>query len=474
MPGSSPSWPNTAWTPGSPGTDVAGTESVCPVCLARIPARLAERDGEVRLEKSCPEHGDFSVPVWRGKPALAGWTRPKTPSFPAAPAAGGERGCPFDCGLCPEHGQHTCTVLVEVTSRCSLRCPLCFASAGGWRDDGPDPSAGSLDALMRAVRAVAGPCNLQFSGGEATEREDLPDLVRRAKAAGFPFVQLNTNGLRLAGGPEYAGELRRAGLDSAFLQFDGTDDSVHQALRGRPLLAAKLRAVENLGRAGIGVVLVPTVVPGVNDDDLGGLLRLAADLSPTVRGIHFQPVSYFGRYPVPPDDAGRITLPEVMAGLEAQTGGLVSARDFAPPGCEHAQCSFHANYLVEEDGSLRLLTRPACGCAPRPAAEGAAAAKAFVARQWAAPASAPESPARPLDDLDRFLARASRHMFAVSAMAFQDCWTLDLERLRGCCIHVAAPGGGGRLVPFCADSLTSRGGRSRYRRPGAGTGAAAV
>ena len=162
----------------------------------------------------------------------------------------------------------------------------------------------------------------------------LLDLVRRAKAAGFPFVQLNTNGLRLAAEPELADGLREAGLDSAFLQFDGADDSAHLVLRGRSLLEAKLRAVENLGRAGVGVVLVPTVVPGVNDDGLGDLLRLAVALSPAVRGIHFQPVSYFGRYPAPPRDADRITLPELMAGLEAQSGGLVRVRDFQPPGCE--------------------------------------------------------------------------------------------------------------------------------------------
>lgn len=436
------------------------TESVCPACLARIPAQRVARDGEVRLEKSCPEHGAFSTPVWRGAPGLAGWTRPKTPSFPAAPATAVAQGCPFDCGLCPEHGQHTCTVLVEVTQRCSLGCPVCFASAGGRQ---PDPPVEALDTLLRAARAAAGPCNLQLSGGEPTEREDLPGLVRRAKAAGFPFVQLNTNGLRLAADPDLAKELRAAGLDSAFLQFDGADDSAHLALRGRSLLEAKLLAVQHLGRAGVGVVLVPTVVPGVNEDGLGDLLRLAVALSPTVRGIHFQPVSYFGRYPMAPDDAGRITLPEVMAGLEAQSGGLVRAADFMPPGCEHALCSFHANYLVEEDGSLRLLTRPSCQCAPRPAAEGAAAAKAFVARQWAAPEEARLPMAGPADDLDRFLARASTHLLAVSGMAFQDCWTLDLERLRGCCIHVADPRGGGRLVPFCAYNLTSRDGRPLYR-----------
>jgi hypothetical protein len=150
-----------------------------------------------------------------------------------------------------------------------------------------------------------------------------------------------------------------------------------------------------------------------------------------------------------------------MRGLEKQTAGLVTTDDFLPPGCEHSLCSFHANYLVREDGGLQRLSvqRSACDCRPRPASEGADAAKAFVKRQWAAPRNgAPQqqestAPQPPADDLDRFLQRAATHTFAVSAMAFQDVWNIDLERVRGCCIHVAAPDG--RIVPFCAWNCTS-------------------
>jgi uncharacterized radical SAM superfamily Fe-S cluster-containing enzyme len=454
-------------------------ESVCPVCLARIAARHERRGDDVYLTKLCPEHGEFSTVVWRGEPAITDWGRRKLPSRPARPATGPARGCPFDCGLCPEHNQHTCTAVVDVTARCNLACPTCFASAG---TDGPaDPPIPAIRAMLTAVRAASGPCNIQLSGGEPTVRDDLPEIIALTKELGFPFVQVNTNGVRLAAETGYARALAQAGLDSAFFQFDGLDDAVYTALRGAPLLGRKLAALDAMAEAGIGVVLVPTVVPGVNDHALGAILSLAADRSPAVRGVHFQPVSYFGRYDRAPKDKDRITLPEIMRGLEAQTTGLIRADDFLPPGCEHSRCSFHANYLVMEDGGLQRVSagRGCCDTSPILASQGADKAKRFVSRQWAAPGptdtpglSLPMAPRRDdsgasgcscaaPDDLDRFLARASTHLLAVSAMAFQDAWTLDLDRLRGCCIHAVAPDG--RLVPFCAYNLTAMDGTPLYR-----------
>ena len=446
--------------------------SVCPVCLKPIPAWHESRNGDTLLVKECPEHGEFRTIVWRGEPDFHSWSRPKIPSLPKRPSTRADRGCPLDCGLCDAHRQHTCTALIEVTWRCDLGCPVCFASSGASAP--PDPARDDVARLLDRVLDASGRCNVQLSGGEPTVRHDLPDLIRLAKSRGFPFVQLNTNGLRIGREPGYAETLAEAGLDSVFLQFDGTGDAVYAALRGRPLLETKLAALDALAGAGIGIVLVPTVVPGVNDHDLGAIIRLAAERSPAVRGVHFQPVSYFGRYPEPPGDAARITLPEIMRALAEQTGGAMRLDHFSPPGCEHSHCSFHANYVVGEGGQLRRLGGGSgCGCtpqpesrpAPRPASEGADNAKAFVRRQWAAAASDPrpglDLPMAPQDDLDRFIARAATHTLAVSAMAFQDCWTLDLERLKGCCIHEVAPDG--RLIPFCAYNLTSMDGETLYR-----------
>ncbi len=448
----------------APAAVLSATLSLCPVCLARLPAQRVLRGDTVFLERVCPDHGAFSAPVWRGDPAMTAWRRPKRPSMPPEPRESAEEGCPFACGLCREHGQHTCTAVVEITQRCDLRCPVCFASAGADADDPP------LDELARRLidlRRTAGQCNLQLSGGEPTLREDLPAVIAAAREAGFSFVQLNTNGLRLGREPDYAGRLAGAGLASVFLQFDGSDAAC-AALRGRPLLADKLGAIRAADKAGLGVVLVPTVVRGVNDRELGDILRLALSQAPAVRGVHFQPAASFGRYPwkggaSTPSQRANLTLPEVLRGLVAQSGGLLREEDVHPPCCEHELCSFSGSFLRLPGGGLEALRENSDGCCGEiPKAEdGAAQSRAFTARQWAAPRPARPLPAQP-DDFDRFLARAAtENRFSISCMAFQDVWSLDLERVRGCCIHVQAADGG--LIPFCLYNLTAADGRTLYR-----------
>ncbi len=438
-------------------TKVLGpVESVCPDCLTRLTGRLIEHENSIRLEKTCPEHGPSAATIWRGEPSFLSWFRPKLP-FHGGNRRPTGRGCPFDCGLCADHGQRTCTALVEVTSRCNLACPVCFADSGGTATDlAPDILARMFDRIM----AQTGGCNLQLSGGEPTVRTDLPLLVGLAKKAGFTFIQLNSNGLAFADDPDLASRLHDRGLSSVFLQFDGLRDEIFARLRGRRLLDVKLLAIDRLTEAGLGIVLVPTVVRDINFDQLGELVRFGLDRQPHVRGVHFQPISYFGRFPASftPD---HVTLPEIMQGLADQSYGLLRLEDFRPPGCEHALCSFSARYLVHEDGDLQRLGSASCDCSPRPAEQGALTAIEVTARQWSAAPRANDCAPASDDDLDRFLRRARSHVFAVSAMAFQDAWSLNLERLHGCCIHVAQPDG--RLIPFCSFNLTARNGRPLHR-----------
>ena len=440
------------------------TESVCPECLARIPAVRVRDGGDVYLQKTCPRHGDFRTVIWRGSPDFSSWVRPKTPSFPQQPFTPVGAGCPFDCGLCPEHRQQSCCVLLEVTQRCDLGCPVCFADAA--HNPMPDLSLAEIDAWYRRLLTAGGPFNIQLSGGEPCGREDLAEIIRMGRSHGFTFFQLNTNGLRIARDIDYLAELKEAGLATVFLQFDGTTDGIYQQIRGRALLETKLAAIARCAEVGVGVVLVPTLVPGVNTGDIGAVLRLALSLMPAVRGVHFQPISYFGRYPTPPTDAMRITIPEIIRAIAEQSGGRIPADTLCPPGGENALCSFHGNYVLMPDGSLKPLTRhtSASCCQPVPAAEGAARSRAFVARHWSSPGlqkGAAAAGGFGLGDWDVFLARKQTHTFCVSGMAFQDAWNLDLERLRDCYIHTASPDG--RLVPFCAYNLTDAHGRALYR-----------
>jgi 7,8-dihydro-6-hydroxymethylpterin dimethyltransferase len=462
------------------GQEREQTESLCPICLRRLSARRVHQDGTVYLVKHCPAHGEFRAPVWRGAPAFNQWQRPKIPTRPPAVFTEVEKGCPFDCGLCDDHRQRSCTVIIEVTQRCDLGCPVCFAAAPA---RAPDPSPEVIGGLLRRAREAGPGSNIQLSGGEPTLREDLPDIVALGRKIGFEFIQLNTNGLRLGRDRAYVKALQQAGLASVFLQFDGTEEGIYQRLRGRALIREKIAAVEACAEHNIGVVLVPTLVPGVNVHNIGAILQAALDWVPTVRGVHFQPISYLGRYPAPPDDASRITLPEVLCAIEGQSHGRIQTSHFGPPGCENALCSFHGKFMLLPDGKVMPLKsegRGACCAAPIKADVGAAKAIAAVARQWAgresatveagaAPGCQCKEPGNgPADSvtiapmsLDAFIQRARTHTFSISAMAFQDVWNIALDRVRDCCIHVMAPDG--RLIPFCLYNLTAVDGQRLYR-----------
>jgi len=461
------------------GTTLSSTESVCPVCLQRIAAERIAEDDAVFLRKSCPEHGDFKTVLWRGLSTYKSWGgASRAPARPPVCGTDRDKGCPFDCGLCPDHRQHTCCVVLDVTERCNLDCPVCFASAGASRK--PDPSVDEIEAWCHALLASGGPFNIHLSGGEPTVRRDLPEIVRRIRALGFSYIQLNTNGLRLAAEKEYAGELKEAGLTCVFLQFDGITDDVFERIRGRRLLETKLNTIHNCGAQELGVVLVPTLIPGVNTGQIGDLLRTAMALAPTVRAIHFQPISYFGRYPAAPRNADRITIPEVIQLIEEQTAGQFSVSNFYPASGENPYCSFHGKFWLYPDGRVEPAARPAvvscCGAASdsnlvqlgtanHSQGEGARRAQRFVARHWAFPAGASLLSNERLENidvtsLDTFLME-EKHSFCISGMVFQDAWNLDLERLRECFLHVLSPEQ--KLVPLCAYNLTAVDGKTLYR-----------
>ena len=429
--------------------------SLCPECLRRIDARYVDDEAQnVYLDKNCPEHGNFRAPVWTatpGTPHFEEWKNAALPERSAESDNAREKGCPFDCGLCPEHARQTCCALVEVTRRCDMHCLVCYASAGG---DTPDPPPEEVEKRLAALFARAGQVNIQLSGGEPTMRNDLPDIIRLVRAKGFPFVQLNTNGLRLARESGYAERLKEAGLDLVYLQWDGVSEKVFLRLRGAPYAADKERAAERCIRAGLSLVFVMTAARGVNDGEFGAMLRKALACGPHVRGLHVQPAASFGRYPWEIENAPRLTLPEIMRALEEQSGGMVKARDFHPPSSEHALCSCSALYRRIENNALERISGDTQSCCPPALSETPAQRAAeFTARHWGA--LGPQTPLQERrDGFDAFLASSSlRQRFTLSAMAFQDAYTFDLERIRRCHIHIVTEEG--KRVPFCAYNLTS-------------------
>ena len=430
---------------------LAKTRSVCPVCLRTIDAKYMARGGRVFLEKSCPEHGEFSVQIWDSPTGFMKWKK----RVEAEPEFAGN--CPNDCGICENHIQATCCVLLEVTQRCNLGCPTCFASSGGGGVPA-DPDIAKISGWYDMLMERGGPFNIQLSGGEPTMRDDLPEIIRLGREKGFSFFQLNTNGLRIAEEAGYIEGLAEAGLSTVFLQFDGFSEKANLALRGRDIADKKLRAVERCAETNVGVVLVPTVMRGANDGELGAILRFAAEQMPIVRGVHFQPVSLFGRYAAGGD--ARITLPELFTLIEEQTGGLLSKSDFLPSNAEHPLCGFHADYKVK-DGAWKLLRSGGDDCC---CGVSSSQARAAVARKWTIsvrPASPEKTGAYDVSMLDEFLAERRNTTLAISGMAFQDAYTMDLQRLRRCYIHIVSQDG--RLVPFCSYNLTSDSGEALYR-----------
>lgn len=431
------------------------TESLCPVCLKKIDADIISQGSKFYMVKSCPEHGSFQTILWNGSTPMDKWMLKKERAFIKNPQVPVEKGCPYDCGLCSEHRQHTCTALIEITQSCNLHCRFCFANSEACGEK--DPSVEQINFLYQCVKKASGICNIQLSGGEPTLRDDLPQIIRNGKEIGFQFIQINTNGIRLAQDEAFVEELKTAGLDSVFLQFDGTNDVIYRKLRGRRLFALKEKAIENCMKYGIGVILVPTLVPGINTNNIGQIIDFALKHLEAVRGVHFQPVSYFGRIPKQPDEKDRITLSELMDEIERQTAGKIKAKDLKPPQCENSLCSFHGNFLSLGNGKLAAVSKDPSCC--KKADEGALKAKVYVSKNWAARQA--DSTEGQKSDWDKILDSIHRNSFCVSAMAFQDIWNVDLNRIKDCCIHVVSPQG--KLISFCIYNITDVYGKSLYR-----------
>ena len=437
--------------------EIRKTMSVCPVCLTRIPAvKIVGADGNIYMEKKCWEHGPFRTLIWEGDlGSYVNWSAgdSNTPVTPVW-AREAERGCPNDCGLCQNHERDGCCVLLELTNRCNLSCPVCFASAG--EQTPHDLSVEEIGKQYDLLMEHGGPFNIQLSGGEPTLREDLDKIIALGKEKGFTFFQLNTNGIRLAREDGYAAHLAKAGVSVVFLQFDGLDDEIYQTLRGAALAETKLRAIENCKAAGLPVVLVPTVAPGVNDHALGDILRFALAHAPHVRGVHIQPISYFGRCGLEAPKK-RLTIPAVLRRIEEQTEGLMKASDFGGGGAESPYCSFHASYLRKDDGSPKALPRRRSQCCCVRSSD----ARDFVSQQWSGKASCCDGDSDTAS-LDAFLQKTVENTFTVSGMVFQDAYNLDLDRLRRCYICEVDTQKG--MIPFCAYNLTDVNGKALYRK----------
>jgi uncharacterized radical SAM superfamily Fe-S cluster-containing enzyme len=457
------------------------TRSICPECLKVLDATIFEEDGKVYIKKECPVHGFFRDVYWSNYEQYLraekfryegdGLNNPRTRTI---------NGCPYDCGICPEHKSHTVLAIIDVTNRCNLKCPVCFANAaaaGYVYEPTKEEVRGMVENLRKndPVPATA----LQFSGGEPTIRNDLFELIRMAKDLGFQHVEVNTNGLRLAQSVDYCKGLKEAGMSTVYLQFDGLTSEVYKFIRGLDLLDIKMKAVENLRRAGIdSVVLVVTLIKGVNDNQLGDIISFAVQNFDVIRCINVQPVSLCGRLPQTERDRMRITIPDFMQLVQEQTNGKIKVSDFYPVPVAvpvskavgalkdkryaeftaHPHCGM-ATYIFVEDGEMIPITNfgnidKFYGVMKKVYEDASKGSKtkaklrligalrhiklSFVRKYiWRV---LREGSYEALGDLQR-------QAILLSAMHFMDPYNFDLERVQRCVIHYAVPDG--RIIPFC-------------------------
>lgn len=287
------------------------TQSLCEVCLTLVPTKIQILGDEVWYEKRCKQHGVQSTLV---SDDAAYWRKCKDfikpGDRPLAFQHKTEFGCPYDCGLCPDHEQHSCLALIEITEHCNLTCPVCFAESSPARTS--FTTLATIEKMLDALVASEGePDLVQISGGEPTLHPEFFAILDAVRARPIRHVMINTNGLRIARDPEFVARLagQKRGLE-VYLQFDSLQRDALVNLRGADLRRIRQQALENLEQHGISTTLVATVKRGVNDGEIGDVVRHALSWK-CVRGVTFQPVQDAGRNENFNKDTDRIMLSEI-------------------------------------------------------------------------------------------------------------------------------------------------------------------
>ncbi len=471
------------------------TESLCPDCLEVIPAVLYEEAGRVMMLKSCPDHGEIKDIIWsdaRMYRQMEAWdfgdncgvTNPRVTDAVK---------CPDDCGLCNIHTSHTSLANVDLTNRCNLTCPICFANANA---SGTlfEPSFEQVVEMMKNLRnekPVA--CRIiQFSGGEPLVYPHFLEVVRKANELGFSHVQIASNGLKLAD-RDFTMRCAEAGLHTIYLQFDGIGDEPYLKTRGEAVFDRKLKAMKNIREAGMKIVFVPTIVKGVNDHHVGPILEFALENIDIMSGISYQPVTFTGRISYKERQQKRFTLTDLARCIEEQTGianryedwyplnstapfsrllGKIRGEETVTLTC-HSHCSIGTYLFVDKNKKGTPVTRfmdigEMYKDMDRLARDEGflsrintlTKAKAFNSlRKHFHEDRAPKglSFTRFLQTLDGFVDKSKGRgkmdgeytykTLLVAGMHFMDSYNYDIERVKRCVIHYAAPDG--KIYPFC-------------------------
>ena len=451
------------------------TQSTCRTCRRLVPAQIFIETGEAWLQKECPEHGRQKARIYGDAEAylkLGHFHRQASVPLSFATKA---TGCPDSCGLCPEHEQHTCLPILEITDHCNWDCPICLVTNPGGHHWTREETAHVLEGLIRSEGQID---VLNLSGGEPTLNPNFRGIVEECVTRKEILrVSVSTNGSVLVREPELLRFLAQRHVIIS-LQFDGLSDDIYQALRGRPLLAEKRRLVEMCGELDTPMSLTATVARGINDDRLAEIADLLFQHD-HILSVMFQPAAYAGAAARIGRPAGAVTIPEVITALKGAGGGAVLPDDFSPLPCSHPACFSLAFYLKVEDGHhvpikqmvnagryLDLIQNRAIFGTDVESFERVSDA---VYELWSGPAALSPDSQKALGAIRKLLTAATtgdgyspqkaltvaeHSVKSIFIHQFMDPETFDLSRARKCC--QVYPQRDGRLIPVCVHNCLQR------------------
>jgi uncharacterized radical SAM superfamily Fe-S cluster-containing enzyme len=429
--------------------------SICTTCYRKIDGKIVFEDGRVWMLKHCPAHGServlMSDDVDYYRQCREVYIKP--PEMPLRRNTATKYGCPYDCGLCPDHEQHSCLTLIEVTDACNLRCPICYANSGPERQTHRPLAV--IESMLDAVVANEGePDVVQISGGEPTIHPDFFAILDAAKRRPIRHLMVNTNGVRIARDREFAKRLASyKPLFEIYLQFDSLRSKPLEVIRGADLRDIRMKALEHLNEFDLSTTLVVTLQRGVNDDEIGEIIDFALT-QPCVRGVTLQPVQVAGRLDGYSDASNRLTLSEVRRRILEQSD-VFAPEDLVPVPCHpDSLCMGYA--FKGSDGDVVPLTaligrdallngaKNTIIFEQEPAVRGA-----FI--NLFSTALGSESQPGKLKDLLCCLPRVKgdvsyANVFRLLIVEFIDAQSFDLRSIKKTCIHIAHPDG--RLIPF--------------------------
>jgi hypothetical protein len=449
------------------------TRGLCPTCHGLVDGQRILRDGKVFMRKHCPAHGQSEALIsgdidW----FLRSLTFIKEGSVPLVHSTAVERGCPDDCGLCPDHEQHSCLPIIEITNHCNLECPICIVQNNDNYHMSKEEFGRILDGLVEKEGTLE---TINLSGGEPTIHPQFLELLDMAVAKKeISRVSVSTHGLRFATDRAFCDEIAERGVYIS-LQLDARDNKSLQILRGSGNHAkAKEKALENLEAAGVRTTIVATIAKGVNDAHIGELVDLLYD-NDFILSLTFQPAAYVGhgggQFSLH-DPLDVMTIPDVVNAAEAQTGGRLRKSDFLPLPCSHPSC-FGLTYLLKTDEGFvpfprfldleRYLQVISNRGTIRPDAEFEDAIRSTIDEMWTSAAQVPDSdvimrslrkaillmyPEDHALELTERLAVGESLVKTIFIHAFMDVHNFEVDRIKKCCTHYTMPDG--RLMPGCA------------------------